>query len=54
VLWGLTAPDLAGRLVNHRGWGWDRFQRRLGAAMADALLGPGVNAPGMEAIRQSR
>ncbi len=40
VLWALTAPDLADRLVNRRGWGWDRFQRWLGTAMADALLGP--------------
>lgn len=41
VLWALTAPDLADRLVRRRGWGWDRFQVWLGTAMADALLGPG-------------
>jgi AcrR family transcriptional regulator len=41
VLWALTAPDLADRLVVRRGWGWDRFERWLGTAMADALLGPG-------------
>ena len=40
VLWALTAPDLADRLVVRRGWGWDRFERWLGATMADALLGP--------------
>jgi AcrR family transcriptional regulator len=40
VLWALTAPDLADRLVTRRGWGWDRFERWLGTAMADALLGP--------------
>lgn len=40
VLWALTAPDLADRLVVRRGWGWDRFERWLGTAMADALLGP--------------
>lgn len=40
ILWALTAPDLADRLVNRRDWGWDRFQRWLGTAMADALLGP--------------
>ena len=41
VLWALTAPDLADRLVVRRGWGWDRFERWLGAMMADALIGPG-------------
>jgi AcrR family transcriptional regulator len=40
VLWALTAPDVADRLVVRRGWGWDRFERWLGTAMADALLGP--------------
>lgn len=39
VLWALTSPDLADRLVRRRGWGWDRFQEWLGTAMADALLG---------------
>lgn len=40
VLWALTAPDLADRLVVRRGWGWDRFEAWLGTTMADALLGP--------------
>ena len=40
VLWALTAPDLADRLVNRREWGWDRFQAWLGNAMGDAPLGP--------------
>jgi AcrR family transcriptional regulator len=40
VLWALTSPDLADRLVNQRGWGWDRYESWLGTAMADALLGP--------------
>jgi AcrR family transcriptional regulator len=40
VLWALTAPDLADRLVVRREWGWDRFEQWLGTAMADALLGP--------------
>ncbi|HST82290.1 MAG TPA: TetR/AcrR family transcriptional regulator [Kineosporiaceae bacterium] len=40
VLWALTAPDLADRLVNRRNWGWERFQHWLGATMADALIGP--------------
>lgn len=39
VLWALTAPDLADRLVRRRAWGWDRFQAWLGTTMADALLG---------------
>jgi len=39
VLWALTAPDLADRLVTQRGWGWDRFEQWLSTAMADALLG---------------
>jgi AcrR family transcriptional regulator len=42
VLWALTAPDLADRLVHRRGWGWDRFEGWLGDTMADALLGPGA------------
>lgn len=41
ILWTLTAPDVTDRLVYRRGWGWDRFERWLGDAMADALLGPG-------------
>jgi AcrR family transcriptional regulator len=40
VLWALTAPDLADRLVLRRGWGWDRFEAWQGDTMADALLGP--------------
>lgn len=41
ILWTLTAPDVTDRLVNRRRWGWDRFERWIGDAMADALLGPG-------------
>jgi AcrR family transcriptional regulator len=40
VLWTLTSPDLADRLVVRREWGWERFERWLGTTMADALLGP--------------
>ena len=40
VLWTLTAPDLVDRLVQRRGWGWERFEAWLGGTMADALLGP--------------
>ena len=40
ILWTLTSPDLADRLVNRRGWGWDKTEAWLGSVMADALLGP--------------
>jgi AcrR family transcriptional regulator len=40
ILWTLTSPDVADRLVHRRGWGWDRFERWIGETMADALLGP--------------
>jgi AcrR family transcriptional regulator len=40
ILWTLTAPDVADRLVNRRGWGWDRFAGWLGTTMGDALLAP--------------
>ena len=40
ILWALTSPELADRLVNRRHWGWDGFQTWLGTAMADALIGP--------------
>lgn len=40
VLWVLTSPEVADRLVNRRGWGWDRTERWLATAMTDALLGP--------------
>jgi AcrR family transcriptional regulator len=40
VLWALTSPEIADRLVNQRGWSWARYERWLGTAMADALLGP--------------
>jgi AcrR family transcriptional regulator len=40
ILWTLTAPDVADRLVNRRGWGWDAFSVWLGETLADALLGP--------------
>ncbi len=37
ILWALTAPELAQRLVHQRSWGWDRYQRWLGQTMGDAL-----------------
>jgi hypothetical protein len=30
--------QVADRLVNRRGWGWDRFTGWLGEAMADSIL----------------
>jgi AcrR family transcriptional regulator len=41
ILWVLTAPDIADRLVRRRGWGWDRAERWLASTMAEALLEPG-------------
>ncbi|HWM03065.1 MAG TPA: TetR/AcrR family transcriptional regulator [Actinophytocola sp.] len=41
VLWTLTSPDIADRLVNRRGWGWEGYQNWLATTMADALLVPG-------------
>ena len=33
ILWALTAPELAQRLVHQRRWGWDRYQQWLGQTM---------------------
>jgi hypothetical protein len=40
ILWALTSPDLSDRLVNRRGWSWDKTETWIGSVMADALLGP--------------
>ncbi|WP_375490464.1 TetR/AcrR family transcriptional regulator [uncultured Jatrophihabitans sp.] len=40
VLWTLTAPDIADRLVHHRGWSWNRYERWLAQTITDALVGP--------------
>jgi AcrR family transcriptional regulator len=40
VVWTLTSPDVADRLVRRRGWGWQRYADWLGMTLADALLGP--------------
>ncbi|MBW0117445.1 TetR/AcrR family transcriptional regulator [Pseudonocardia sp. KRD-169] len=45
VLWALTAPDVADRLVRRRGWGWDRFEAWLGRTMADAVLSTATRSP---------
>lgn len=40
VLWTLTAPELAVRLVHRRRWSLDRFEAWTARTTADALLGP--------------
>ncbi|GAB3422935.1 TetR/AcrR family transcriptional regulator [Flindersiella endophytica] len=40
VVWALTSPEVTDRLVNRRGWSWDRYEQWLATAMADSLLGP--------------
>jgi AcrR family transcriptional regulator len=40
ILWALTGPELAERLVRRRGWTWDGFEAWLAETMADSLLGP--------------
>jgi hypothetical protein len=40
ILWTLTAPEIADRLINQRGWDWDQFTAWLATTMADTLLGP--------------
>jgi AcrR family transcriptional regulator len=42
MLWALTAPELADRLVHHRTWGWDLFQQWLGDTMTDVLAAPTI------------
>ncbi|MDL4814015.1 TetR/AcrR family transcriptional regulator [Actinomadura opuntiae] len=39
VIWALTAPELAHRLVADRGWSWDRYQHWLTTTITDGLLG---------------
>jgi AcrR family transcriptional regulator len=43
ILWALTGPDLTDRLVNRRGWSWDKAERWMADVMADALLGPATD-----------
>lgn len=38
LLWALTAPEMAVRLVYRRGWSWDAYERWLAQAMTDALI----------------
>jgi hypothetical protein len=35
---------LADRLVNRRGWGWDRYRNWLARTISDAVLGPAAIA----------
>jgi AcrR family transcriptional regulator len=39
VLWTLTAPELADRLVHRRDWGWDRFEAWLTTTLTETLAG---------------
>jgi hypothetical protein len=39
ILWALTSPEIAERLVLRRGWSWDEFQAFLGDAATAALVG---------------
>ncbi|MGD9528378.1 TetR/AcrR family transcriptional regulator [Pseudonocardia sp.] len=41
VLWVLTSPEVTDRLIRRLGWSWERYERWLGQAMCDLLLGPG-------------
>nr|WP_255533045.1 TetR/AcrR family transcriptional regulator [Nocardia sp. XZ_19_231] len=45
ILWALTAPELADRLVNRRGWSWDKYQKWLYTAATESLLGPTRSSP---------
>ncbi|MFC6011111.1 TetR/AcrR family transcriptional regulator [Nocardia lasii] len=40
TLWALTAPELADRLINRRGWSWDKYQHWLYTVATESLLGP--------------
>lgn len=40
VLWALTAPELADRMLRRCGWTASRYEQWLAATMADTLLGP--------------
>ncbi len=40
VLWALTAPELADRMLRRCGWTMDRYEQWLAATMADTLVGP--------------
>jgi AcrR family transcriptional regulator len=39
ILWTLTSPEIADRLIRRRGWSLDDYERWLGDAMADAIVG---------------
>ncbi|MGE3289056.1 MAG: TetR/AcrR family transcriptional regulator [Pseudonocardia sp.] len=41
VLWVLTSPEVTDRLIRRLGWSWERYERWMGQAMCDLLLGPG-------------
>ena len=39
MVWALTTPEMADRLVRRRGWEWDQFEAWIAVTIADALLG---------------
>ena len=39
ILWSINGSDLAHRLVNDRGWGWDRYETWLARTLTDLLIG---------------
>jgi AcrR family transcriptional regulator len=39
MVWALTTPEMADRLVRRRGWDWDQFEAWIAVTIADALLG---------------
>ena len=38
ILWALTAPDIAERLVMNRSWPWEVYERWLADTMASSVL----------------
>ncbi|MFI5502661.1 TetR/AcrR family transcriptional regulator [Nocardia asteroides] len=40
ILWALTAPELADRLINRRGWTWDAYRAWLYTTATESLLAP--------------
>jgi AcrR family transcriptional regulator len=38
ILWSLNGSDLSHRLVNERGWGWDRYQTWLASSLLSLLF----------------
>jgi hypothetical protein len=39
ILWTLTAPEVADRLIRGRGWTADAYEAWLATTMADSIVG---------------